>query len=105
MSLRSENTRRTWPRTFLSAVLILLWLMGAALGGPLFGKIDVTAEGIKDDSSPVIVSEDGLAAQAFVPIDADADVGEVPSALSAELRGAVPEAAAVETEPGEGRSA
>src|SRR5690606_8389031 len=150
MSLRTENPRRSWPRTLLSAVLILLWLAGAGLGGPLFGKIDevssndrtaylpdsaqatevqkalddflgsdslpavvvfesdtaiddalkdelsaaldqaVTAEGVQDDTSPVIVSEDGLAAQAFVPIDADADVGDVSSALSADLRDAVP---------------
>src|SRR5690606_40718 len=56
----------------------------------------VTAEGVKDDTSPVIVSEDGLAAQAFVPIDADADVGEVSSALSADLREAVPDGVTVD---------
>src|SRR5690606_38107796 len=155
MSRRIEKTHRSWPRTLLSAVLILLWLAGAGLGGPLFGKIDevssndrtaylpdsaqatevqkaldgflgsdslpavvvfesqttidnamkdelssalesaVTAEGVKDDTSPVIVAEDGLAAQAFVPIDADADVGEVSSALSADLRDAVPDGVTV----------
>jgi len=147
--------RSPWLRTLLSAVLILLWLAGAGLGGPLFGKIDevssndrtaylpdsaqatevqkalddflgsdslpavvvfesettiddalkdeissalegaVTAEGVKNETSPVIVSEDGLAAQAFVPIDADADVGDVSSALSADLREAVPDGVTV----------
>ena len=33
--------------------------------------------GVSDDISPAIPSEDGLAVQAFVPIDADADVGDV----------------------------
>src|SRR5690606_15016874 len=130
---------------FLSAALILVWLAGASLGGPLFGKVDEVSsndrtaylpdsadatavqaalddflgsdsipavvvfsteaqiddalrttlsdalenaaahEGVKDDISPVLVSEDGLAAQAFVPIDSDADVGDVSSALSKDL--------------------
>ncbi|BDZ37865.1 membrane protein [Microbacterium suwonense] len=135
--------------------MILLWLAGAGLGGPLFGRIDevssndrtaylpdsapatevqkalddflgtdsipavvvfesdaeiddalhqkltaalddaVTAEGVKDESSPVIVSEGALAAQAFVPIDADTDVGDVSAALSADLRAAVPDGVTV----------
>ncbi|GAA2888379.1 MMPL family transporter [Microbacterium esteraromaticum] len=149
--LRTEQHKpRTLWRALLSAALILLWLTGAGLGGPLFGKIDevssndrtaylpdsadatevqralddflgsdsipavvvfaseekiddavaddltaaldeaTTAEGVKDGSSPVIVSDDGLAAQAFVPIDTDADVGDVSTALSSDLRDAVP---------------
>jgi len=52
-------------------------------------------EGVKDDISPVLVSEDGLAAQAFVPIDSDADVGDVSSALSKDLRAAVPDGVSV----------
>ena len=131
--------------------MILLWLAGAGLGGPLFGKVDevssndrtsylpdsaaatevqnalgdflgsdtipavvvfesdaeigdalleqlsgalesaVEAEGVQDGSSPVIVSDDGLAAQAFVPIDTEAGIGDVVSALSDDLRDAVPD--------------
>ncbi|WP_220465684.1 MMPL family transporter [Microbacterium esteraromaticum] len=150
--LRADRHKpRTLWRVLLSAALILLWLTGAGLGGPLFGKIDevssndrttylpdsadatevqralddfvgsdsipavvvfaadggiddalaedlsaaledaTTAEGVKDGSSPVIVSDDGLAAQAFVPIDTDADIGDVSTALSADLRDAVPD--------------
>jgi RND superfamily putative drug exporter len=151
--LRQQQNRRpkTVWRVLISAALILLWLTGAGLGGPLFGKIDevssndrtaylpdsadatevqtalddflgsdsipavvvfasdaeiddalredltaaledaTTAEGVKDGSSPVIVSDDGLAAQAFVPIDADADIGDVSTALSSDLRESVPD--------------
>ncbi|SJN19814.1 hypothetical protein FM104_02465 [Microbacterium esteraromaticum] len=152
-----QNTGRPWLRGLLSGVIILLWLVGAGLGGPLFGKVDevssndrtaylpdsapatevqksleaflgadsipavvvfeadaeiddatkdalstalsdaVTAEGVKGDSSPVLVSEDKRAAQAFVPIDADADVGDVSAALSKDLRSAVPDGITVYT--------
>lgn len=155
MSLRSESTHRSWPRVLLSSALILMWLVGAGLGGPLFGRVDevssndataylpdsapatevqrslgdflgsdsipavvvfssetkiddavkgelttaldaaTDAEGVKDGSSPVLLSEDGLAAQAFVPIDADADVGEVSAALSSDLKKSVPDGVAV----------
>ncbi|WP_193596365.1 MMPL family transporter [Microbacterium sp. YJN-G] len=143
--------RRPVLRGLLSAAVILLWLAGAGLGGPLFGKVDevssndrtsylpdsaaatevqgvlddflgsdtipavvvfesdaeiddplleqlgsalesaVEAEGVQDGSSPVIVSDDGLAAQAFVPIDTEAGIGDVVSALSDDLREAVPD--------------
>lgn len=49
------------------------------------------AEGVRDEVSPVLVSEDDLAAQAFVPIDSAADVGDVSAALSSDLREAVPQ--------------
>ncbi len=123
-----------WLRVFLPAVLILLWLAGAAIGGPYFGKVEEVAtndqssflpesadatqvnerladflgegsipavvvvegdgeltedqlaelqtladdlaavEGVQDEISPPIVSEDGLAAQVFVPIDSEGEV-------------------------------
>ena len=147
--------RRPVVRGLLSAAVILLWLVGASLGGPLFGKVDevssndrtaylpesaaatevqnalsdflgadaipavvvfstdagiddalrddltaalddaASAEGVQGDVSPVLVSDDGLAAQAFVPIDADAEVGEITASLSADLRAAVPDGVAV----------
>ncbi|MFE7504073.1 MMPL family transporter [Promicromonospora sp. NPDC057488] len=131
-----------WLRVMLPAVLILVWLVGASVGGPFFGRIDevssndrtaylpetaeatevqerlsgftegdaipalvvfvspdelsdddltaigdrLTAVGDLDvvdgDVSPAIPSDDGVAAQAFVPLSGDADVGEA----TAELR-------------------
>ena len=32
-------TRRRWLRVLLPAVLILVWLAGAAIGGPYFGRV------------------------------------------------------------------
>lgn len=50
-----------------------------------------TIDGIGADLSPVIPSEDGLAAQAFVPILSSAEVGDVVAELSAELDTTAPE--------------
>ncbi|MFT4231497.1 MAG: MMPL family transporter [Leucobacter sp.] len=51
--------------------------------------------GIGGEASPVIPSDDGLAAQAFVPIDASADVSDAVSALGEALREAAPDGVAV----------
>ncbi len=136
----------------LPAVLIVLWLAGAGVGGPYFGKVsevssndqtsylpesadatqvqaalgdftdsdaipavvvfaaddgelgeaqlqDLTIaledlpsiEGVGDDLSPLIPSEDGRAAQAFVPILSDADLGDTVAAISDRLSDASPE--------------
>ncbi|MGJ0203380.1 MMPL family transporter [Leucobacter sp. gxy201] len=137
-------------RILLPALLIVLWVVGAGLGGPLFGKVDEVSSndqtsylpessaatevqralpdflgddeipavvvfssesplddaalaqlgdalndaervpGMVSGASPVIPSEDGLAAQAFVPIDADADLSEAVQRLGTELRDAAP---------------
>ncbi|GAA4282674.1 efflux RND transporter permease subunit [Brevibacterium daeguense] len=139
-----------WLRILLPALLILGWLAGASVGGPLFGRVDevssndqtlylpesADASGVQqkldeftdsdalpavvvfvsdeeltdsqlevigervaaaadlpvvvDDVSPPIPSEDGLAAQSFVPLDADVDTGEAVETLSAELRDGLP---------------
>ncbi|MBN7792669.1 MMPL family transporter [Microbacterium esteraromaticum] len=50
-----------------------------------------TIEGIGADVSPLIPSEDGLAAQAFVPILSSAEVGDTVAELSAELATTAPE--------------
>ncbi|MGF3054420.1 MMPL family transporter [Microbacterium sp. YY-03] len=42
--------------------------------------------GVNDKLSPAIPSEDGMAAQAFIPIDADSDVGDVVMELSTQLK-------------------
>ena len=135
-----------WLRILLPAVLIVLWVAGAGLGGPYFGKVEevssndqttflpessdatqvqerlgeftgsdaipavvvfvgdselsdsqlesiqeavdgaTSVTGVADDVSPAIPSDDGLAAQSFVPIEEDADVGEVIPELGDELR-------------------
>jgi RND superfamily putative drug exporter len=136
-----------WLRVTLPVVLILVWLVGAAIGGPYFGRVDevssndrtaylpetaeatevqerlsgftdgdavpaivvfVTGEGqdaegeltdddltaigerltaagdlevVDGDVSPPIPSEDGAAAQAFVPLSGSADLGEATGEL------------------------
>ncbi|HMQ64675.1 MAG TPA: efflux RND transporter permease subunit [Arachnia sp.] len=52
-------------------------------------------EGVADEVSPAIPSEDGLALQAFVPIDSSADIGEVVTAVGEQLRAEVPDGVAV----------
>jgi RND superfamily putative drug exporter len=54
-----------------------------------------TLDGVADQVSPAIPSEDGLAFQAFVPIDASADIGEVVTAVGEQLRAGAPESVAV----------
>lgn len=148
---RERSRRHSWVRVFIPVALILVWLVGASLGGPLFGKVDevssndqttylpesadatqvqkllgefndsdsipaiavftseeeLTAseldaisdavadapsvEGIGDEVSPALPSEDGLAVQAFIPIQSDAELADATAALGEELRGAVPE--------------
>ena len=48
--------------------------------------------GIADGVSPALPSEDGLAVQAFVPIDSEADLGDTVGALGDALRSAAPPA-------------
>lgn len=148
---RERARRHSWARVFIPVALILVWLVGASLGGPLFGKIDEvssndqttylpessdatqvqqllgefndsdsipaiavftsenelteaeldaiadavadapTVEGVGDDVSPALPSEDGLAAQAFIPISGDAELADATAALGDELRAAVPD--------------
>lgn len=143
-----------WLRVTLPAVLILVWLVGAAIGGPYFGRVDevssndrtaylpataeatevqerlsgftdgdavpavvvfvagndaggeltdddltaigerLTAAGDLDvvdgDVSPPIPSEDGAAAQAFVPLSGSADLGEATGELRETLSSGLP---------------
>ncbi|MEE6388346.1 MMPL family transporter [Microbacterium paraoxydans] len=148
---RARTRRHSWLRVFLPVALILVWLVGASLGGPLFGKVDEVSsndqttylpesadattvqqllgeftdsdaipaiavftseeeltpseleaisdavadapdvEGVADDVSPALPSEDGRAVQAFIPIDGDAELSDATTALGDELRAAVPD--------------
>ncbi len=55
----------------------------------------VDLDGVEDDVSPPIPSEDGVAVQAFVPIDSDADTADVVSVLSDELSDGAPDGVTV----------
>lgn len=152
---RERSRRHSWVRVLIPVALILVWLVGASFGGPLFGKIDEvssndqttylpesadatqvqkllgefndsdsipaiavftsedelseseldaisdavadapTVEGIGDEVSPALPSEDGFAVQAFIPIQSDAELADATAALGEELRGAVPDAVTV----------
>lgn len=55
----------------------------------------VDMDGIEDEVSPPIPSDDGLAVQAFIPIDADAETSDIVSVLSDELRDGAPDGVTV----------
>ncbi|WDM42573.1 MMPL family transporter [Microbacterium luteolum] len=148
---RERSRHHSWVRVFIPVALILVWLVGASLGGPLFGKVDEVSsndqttylpesadatqvqkllgefndsdsipaiavftseeeltpteldaisdavadapsvEGIGDEVSPALPSDDGLAVQAFIPIQSDAELADATAALGEELRAAVPD--------------
>ncbi|WP_311244478.1 MMPL family transporter [Microbacterium sp. WCS2018Hpa-23] len=152
---RERTRRHSWVRVLIPVVLILLWLVGAGLGGPLFGKVDEvssndqtsylpesadatqvqellgefndsdaipaiavfvsddelsesdvdtisdavadapTVEGVSEDVSPALTSEDGKAIQAFIPIEGDAELADAIEALGAQLRSASPDGVTV----------
>ena len=143
-----------WLRVLLPAVLILVWVCAAGIGGPYFGRVsevssnDQTAflpesadatqvqhvlgeftdsdevpaiavfvgdselsqdqleqisqqvgglaeiEGV-GTPSPALPSEDGMAVQAFVPIDSGTDIADVANAVSDTLRVEAPEGVTV----------
>ena len=153
--LRERSRQHSWARVFIPVALILVWLVGASLGGPLFGKIDEvssneqttylpesaqatevqqllgefndsdsipaiavftsedeltqseldaisdavagasTVEGVGEDVSPTLPSDDGQAVQAFIPIDSDAELADTTTALGDELRAGVPDGISV----------
>ena len=55
----------------------------------------VDMDGIEDEVSPPIPSDDGMAVQAFIPIDADAETSDIVSVLSDDLREAAPDGVTV----------
>ncbi|TRY18376.1 MMPL family transporter [Tessaracoccus rhinocerotis] len=146
----SHGRPPAWLRTGIPIVLILVWLAGAAIGGPYFGKVgevssndqaaflpasaDATLVGerftdfvgddtipaivilsaddvideetlaeletvveglgdlaVVDSVSPLIPSEEAMAAQAFIPLDAEADLEEAVAAVRTALAEQVPE--------------
>ncbi|MGJ0388960.1 MMPL family transporter [Microbacterium sp. CGR1] len=152
---RERTRRHSWVRVLIPVVLILVWLVGAGLGGPLFGKVDEVSsndqtsylpesadatqvqkllgefndsdaipaiavfvadgelsasdidtisdavedapsvEGVSEDVSPALTSDDGKAIQAFIPIEGDAELADAIDALGTQLRDAAPEGVTV----------
>ena len=152
---RVRTRRHSWARVLIPVALILVWLVGAGLGGPLFGKVDEVSsndqtsylpesadatqvqkllgefndsdaipaiavfvaddelsesdvqtisdavadapsvEGVSEDVSPALTSEDGKAVQAFIPIEGDAELADAIDALGAQLRDAAPDGVTV----------
>lgn len=152
---RERTRRHSWVRVFIPVALILVWLVGAGLGGPLFGKVDEVSsndqtsylpesadatqvqnllgefndsdaipaiavfvadgelsetdletisdavadapsvEGVSEDVSPALTSDDGTAVQAFIPIEGDAELADAVDALGTQLRDAAPEGVTV----------
>ena len=80
---------------------IVLFTAGSKLDAEAVEQVNaqvadlVSVAGVSGDVSPAIPSEDGLALQAFVPIDTDADIGDVVDAVGERLRGGVPDGVAV----------
>ncbi|SDT26000.1 MMPL family transporter [Microlunatus soli] len=58
-------------------------------------KQAAAVEGVSDDFSPVVPSEDKVAAEAFLPINSDADIGETVTAVRAALDKGTPSGIAV----------
>ncbi|MCS3443746.1 MMPL family transporter [Microbacterium phyllosphaerae] len=152
---RERTRRHSWVRVLIPVALILVWLVGAGLGGPLFGKVDEVSsndqtsylpesadatqvqkllgefndsdaipaiavfvsdddlsesdittisdavadspsvEGVSEDVSPALVSDDGRAVQAFIPIEGDAELADAIDALAAQVRDAAPDGVTV----------
>ncbi|MBK0421834.1 MMPL family transporter [Leucobacter sp. CSA2] len=63
--------------------------------GKTVADLPDTVPGVTDDISPLIPSEDGKAAQVFVPIESKDDVGDTTAAIGDKLRAAAPEGIAV----------
>jgi len=140
-----------WARVGIPALLVLVWLVGGAVGGPYFGRVDevstndqstylpssadatkvqerlsdftggdsipavvvVTADGGIDDArlaalrdvsdalarvdgvngdvSPPVLSDDGKAAQIFVPLDSGGEITDVVAALRTALDDTLPD--------------
>ncbi|WP_461110054.1 MMPL family transporter, partial [Tessaracoccus terricola] len=142
-----------WLRIVLPVALIVVWLAGAGIGGPYFGKVgevasndqaaflpasaDATLVGERftdfvgdeqvpaivvfasedqltetqlaeltavmeelgnlagvESLSPLIPSEDGLAAQAFIPLDAEAELGDLVAEVRTVISDGAPEGVA-----------
>ena len=68
---RPRIRRRSWVRILLPAVLIIAWLVGAGLGGPLFGKVGEVSS--NDQTTYLPSSADATQVQSLLGEFNDAD--------------------------------
>ncbi len=68
---RERSRRHSWVRVLLPVALILVWLVGAGLGGPLFGKIDEVSS--NDQTSYLPESADATQVQKLLGEFNDSD--------------------------------
>ncbi|MCP1430732.1 RND superfamily putative drug exporter [Microbacterium foliorum] len=69
--IRERSRRRSWVRVLLPVALILVWLVGAGLGGPLFGKVDEVSS--NDQTSYLPESADATQVQKLLGAFTDSD--------------------------------
>ena len=68
---RERSRRHSWMRVLLPVALILVWLVGAGLGGPLFGKVDEVSS--NDQTSYLPNSSDATQVQKLLADFRDSD--------------------------------
>ena len=68
---RPRVRRRSWVRVITPAILILVWLIGAGLGGPLFGKVSEVSS--NDQTSYLPSSSDATVVQELLAEFNDSD--------------------------------
>lgn len=68
---RERTRRHSWIRVLIPAALILVWLVGAGLGGPLFGKVDEVSS--NDQTSYLPESADATQVQKLLGEFNDSD--------------------------------
>ncbi|KNY06243.1 MMPL family transporter [Microbacterium sp. GCS4] len=69
--MRERSRRHSWMRVLLPVALILVWLVGAGLGGPLFGKVDEVSS--NDQTSYLPNSSDATQVQKLLADFRDSD--------------------------------
>lgn len=69
--IRERSRRHSWVRVLLPVALILVWLVGAGLGGPLFGKVDEVSS--NDQTSYLPESADATQVQKLLGEFTDSD--------------------------------
>lgn len=71
-SSKSERSKLTKLRIFIPLVLIALWLIGAAVGGPYFGKVEEVSS--NDQTSYLPESAEATQVQKLLPEFNDSDI-------------------------------
>lgn len=79
--------RSTWLRVLLPVVVVLIWLVGAAVGGPTFGRLEEVSSNDQASFLPASAesTEAGELQQQF------SDSGAIPAVIVAESETAIPQ--------------